>query len=482
MASLPAPPADRNHRAVPALRTTLALGALGPLLATLGSLLGAQQPVDWTRSSPAVSPPARFLHRAAHDSLRERVVVFGGQDLQGAQFGDTWSWDGTLWHLATPPVSPPARHGHGMCFDERRGRVVLFGGTGSAASGGTLLADTWTWDGATWHPLATAGAPAPRSNFGICHDLQRGVNVLFGGAGVQQRLADTWELDGATWVQRSPAASPSPRTSHAMAHDRQRGVSVVFGGVAASNLDDTWTWDGTNWTLRTSAQRPVARRNSVLAEDPVRGRLVLFGGYAQLGVTYGDQWTWDGTQWAPLQTASSPTARENSALAWDDRRQQLVLFGGFAANAPLAETWLLGSPTAGALATPYGRGCGTPELRLVATQPPRLGATLQLEVRNVARGFALAAFGTSAVQAGSLALPLDLTPLGTPGCLLHHDVSLAWTTQMLPLGTTWQLALAVPNQPALLGVQLFAQGWTTTGDPAALVAATSNGLRLLLGR
>lgn len=471
----------------PDSRTIASLGtacrALALAIAVCGAPTAAQQSVDWALRTPATAPPARWLHRMAWDGLRERMVVFGGQDQNGAQFADTWTWDGASWTQAASAVAPPARHGHGMAFDARRGRIVLFGGLGSAGTGGTLLQDTWEWDGMQWHAVATGAAPPARSNLGMCFDNARGVVVAFGGAGSSAALGDTWTWNGASWTQANPAVSPPARTSHVMAFDPSRGEALVFGGVVAgANADDTWTWNGTTWTARVVSPRPVPRRNAVHAEDPVRRRLVLYGGYAQLGVTYGDQWAWDGTAWSQLTTASTPPARENSALAWDARRQRLVLFAGYRNQAPLAETWELGSAGFVGDAAPYGRGCGTPELRLAAVTMPRVGAPLVLEVRNVAAGFALLAFGLSATQAGAIALPLDLTALGTPGCLLLHDLALAFAQQTLPLGlATWTWNGSVPANPALLGVQVFAQGWTTTGNPAASVDRTSNGLRLVVG-
>ena len=457
--------------------------ALALAIVVPAATLAAQQAVDWSARATATAPPARWLHRMAWDGLREQMVVFGGQDQNGAQFADTWTWDGAAWTQAAIAAAPAARHGHGMAFDARRGRIVLFGGLGSAGTGGTLLQDTWEWDGVQWLLVGAATAPPARSNFGMCFDAARGVTVLFGGAGSGTSLADTWEFQGTSWTQVVRAVAPPARTSHVMAFDRTRSQSVVFGGVVGGvNADDTWTWNGLAWEARSTTVRPVPRRNAVLAEDPVRQRLVLYGGYAQLGLTFGDQWTWDGTAWSPLTTAATPPARENSALAWDARRQRLVLFAGYRNQAPLAETWELGSAGFVADAAPYGRGCGSPELRLAAVTMPRVGATLTLEVRNVAAGFALLALGLSATQAGSFALPLDLSPLGTPGCLLLQDLALAFAQQTLPLGlATWTWNGSVPANPALLGVQVFAQGWTTTGNPTASVDRTSNGLRLVLG-
>lgn len=62
----------------------------------------------------------------AYDSLRGRVVLFGGAITNGA-LGDTWEWDGTDWtQMATS--GPSRRYGHALAYDSRRQRVVLFGG------------------------------------------------------------------------------------------------------------------------------------------------------------------------------------------------------------------------------------------------------------------------------------------------------------------------------------------------------------------
>jgi hypothetical protein len=53
---------------------------------------------------------------------------------------------------AAPPIQPSVRFGAGMANDATHGQVVLFGGID-----GSVLGDTWTWDGASWteHTLST---------------------------------------------------------------------------------------------------------------------------------------------------------------------------------------------------------------------------------------------------------------------------------------------------------------------------------------
>ena len=71
----------------------------------------------------------------------------------GSFLNDTWTWNGTTWTERSPATSPPARYFASMAYDPATGNMVLFGGDGSSG----YLGDTWTWNGITW----TERPPAP---------------------------------------------------------------------------------------------------------------------------------------------------------------------------------------------------------------------------------------------------------------------------------------------------------------------------------
>jgi len=308
--------------------------------------------IDVTPTDAADSPSARWHHAMAYDSARRKVVLFSG-----GLSADTWEWDGAQWHDATPadPAdSPPARWQHAMAYDPVRGKVVLFGGN----TGLDPVADTWEWDGMTWHdvtPANPADSPPPLTDHAMAYDPVRGQVVLFGGPDVTPP-ADTWAWDGTRWLPitpADPADSPIARSEHAMAYDARRSRVVLFGGVDDTtgpepvDLADTWEWDGTRWADRTAAEpaaAPTPRLLHVMAYDASRGRVLLFGGYD--GSPRADTWEWDGAQWldvTPADPGDSPPARWLTAMAYDADRGKVMLFGGYYVedNVPylLADTW-----------------------------------------------------------------------------------------------------------------------------------------------
>ena len=102
------------------------------------------------------------------------TVVFGGDN--GTVLGDTWTFDGTTFTLLGPSPAPTPRYDHNAVA--LSGNVVLFGGEG--ASGG-LLNDTWTFHGGSWTPVTTATAPVARYDHGMAG--LGGRVILFGGYG-----------------------------------------------------------------------------------------------------------------------------------------------------------------------------------------------------------------------------------------------------------------------------------------------------------
>lgn len=318
----------------PNLRLLLASVAALALCGTRGFALA-----QWTdRGVPGPSPRGEFGF--AFDSNQDIAVLFGGAS--GLNFaavnGQTWTWNGTAWTFADSTGMPP-RCDNAMAYDSVRDRVVSFGGYN-----GTYLGDTWKRVAGTWTQITGATPPTPRADSFMAFDSQRGVMVLFGGQTSNGFIrSDTWEFGEATWTQRSASGPPPARWIHRMAYDSVRGVTVMFGGAAPNSLlADTWEWDGTTWTENTTPG-PPARYGHAMAFDSANEVAVLFGG--QSGIPFGqgvlgDTWTYDGTAWTQLQI-SGPSPRSFVKIVYDSARNRIVLFGGWNGTQMVDDTWEL---------------------------------------------------------------------------------------------------------------------------------------------
>src|SRR5438105_909887 len=176
---------------------------------------------NWTQVAET-GPPARLQHAMAFDSSKNVVTLFGG-NLPKVQttLNDTWEWDGQNW--TQQEDTGPARCGHGMAYDDVRKRLVLFGGTDE---NGSQYGDTWEWDRTTWTQRSDFGPPA-------CSGARlvftgRGC-ALFGGTHGNAFQRQTWTWDGTYWTARQDMG-PTARNDHATAFDSVRQRVVLFGG------------------------------------------------------------------------------------------------------------------------------------------------------------------------------------------------------------------------------------------------------------
>lgn len=204
---------------------------------------------SWTQQHPALSPAPRQDAAMAYDANNQVVVLFGGQTdpAQAAlpQLNDTWVWDGVNWQQRHSAGSPSPRVFASMAYDGARKLVVLFGGSsgqGQVYDGG--YRDTWTWDGLAWTQVSPATSPPPRSEAAIAYDESHGVTVLFGGVSGPQgsSIADTWTWNGASWTQQQVGTAPSSRVGAVMAYDSASTVVLLFGGETDTYVADTWLW------------------------------------------------------------------------------------------------------------------------------------------------------------------------------------------------------------------------------------------------
>ena len=296
----------------------------------------------WTQKQD-FGPAARRYHALAYDSVRKRVVLFGGES-QESLFNDTWEWDGANW-VQVADTGPGARTEHAMAFDEVNKAVLLFGGR--TVEG--MDRETWQWNGEDWTQLRDGG---PQARCGHAMTSLSGARtiLLFGGAGAEtDSLADTWQWDGNEWTEIADTG-PAARRNHSLAYDGIRNRAVLFGGSTngVQAFNDTWEWNGHSW-VQEADFGPVGRVATGLAFGG--GRVLMFGGResadaASLPRAFGDTWEWSGTLWTQRQDIG-PSRRWGHAVAYDLERRRLVLFGG-ALNAlqgstadyrPQSDTW-----------------------------------------------------------------------------------------------------------------------------------------------
>jgi uncharacterized protein (TIGR03437 family) len=197
---------------------------------------------------PPIGPSGRYGHAMAYDSAHSQVVLFGGADANNSSvatpLSDTWIWDGTTWAQKFPQTSPPPRFQHAMAYDSVRGKVVLYGGM-SSNSFSDALGDTWVWDGSNWTQESPQTSPPALAEHAMAFDSNQGQVVLFGGVGAGPP-GGTWLWDGSNWTEAPlQANAPPQRSAQTMAYDSAHDQVVMFGGYGAGTvpvLGDIWTY------------------------------------------------------------------------------------------------------------------------------------------------------------------------------------------------------------------------------------------------
>ena len=451
------------------LRSTLA----AVLAASLSTALDAQ--AVWSQLYPPVQPPARSSALMACFEATGATIVACGED--NSVRNDVWRLQGNGWTQL--PTAPFALTDSAIVYDSVRQRLVVFGGRSAA---GTLTNATWEWDGASWIQVLVATPPSPRRAHAMAFDRARGVTVLYGGtvALVPATAMDTWEYDGTVWTQRAAVSPFGPRTSANLAFDPVRGDVMLFGGLEVlpggggqALFNDTWSWNGASWSQRTPTSPPTYRIDPALATDLDRRRVVLHGGL------FADSfaWEWDGSEWR-IALQASPSEREGGALAYDPAARRLVLFGGRNQYAPFQDTWVYATPLP-ATVEPFGSGCagtaGTPQLQHAPYSLPWLGDTFRNVVGAIANGEPGALF----VSSVGTTTPVPLDPFGLIGCDLLVPLDVVEFRTAAGGAAEW--SVAIPISPSLAATQFRQQAFVFDAGANAFGLAASNAITATLG-
>jgi N-acetylneuraminic acid mutarotase len=276
--------------------------------------------------------------------------MFGGYD--GANKNDLWWYDpasgtnGTWIRQIEQDAdgSPPARWGHSMAWDTVSQRVIMFGGF----DGSTYFNDLWWYDPVenTWSQMQAQDAPdSPTARYAhsIVWDGQK--VIMFGGIDSSNNYKnDLWWYEptsgtNGAWIkqiEQDTVGSPSVRRYHSMVRDGQK--VIMFGGFdGADDKNDLWWYDpGLNtWAemiTNGAVGSPSARWGHSMVWDTASQRVIMFGGLDDSNTFFkNDLWWYDPgvNTWAQQIAVGSPSAREFHSMVWDGTR--VIMFGGNAA-------------------------------------------------------------------------------------------------------------------------------------------------------
>ncbi len=468
-----------------------------PLLATFFAVAigAAGAHAQWTQVSPSTVPAERANHAMTYDWNRQQTVMFSGFSRTTAVsgIGDTWVYDGNDWTEKFPVNAPSPRARCHMVYDIQRGVSVLYGGAGPASlattTPPTTAQETWEWDGTDWTQVMTPINPGDRRSYSMAYDINRGRVVLHGG--IQSGLgaeSETWEYDGRNWMLTVISAPTGPRAGAAMCFHAGLGKTVLFGGINpfTGGFNDTWTYDGTTWTrLNISGPVPSPREDARMVYDVTRGVCVLHGGLLSVSpftTILGDTWEFDGVRWTKVGD-SVPTARVYPGMAWDMSRERLVTFGGMTSATRLTTTDETWEMSGYFIE--FGAGCmGSNGVpHLSAATPPRVGSPLTLDFANLSTTSGLGAV----VFGGSNTLWAGIPLPWSMEPLGYTGCSLNVSLDLiLPLAVTpagtTSFTWNIPGGQRFFGLTLFAQGVSV--DPLANPGglAWSNGGSATIGQ
>lgn len=471
---------------MPNCRASSAL-ASAALLLVLTSPLTAQ--FAWSITWGGGHPGDRIDHAMAFDAARGQTVMFGGSS--GAiTYGDTWTFQTTA-----PPygwtqlgvAGPTPRTGHAMVYDANRQVVVMFGGM---LIGGVPSDETWEWNGSTWTLRAPATTPPPRSHMAAAPYPPLGGVVFYGGY-PNDGTSHFWLWDGVDWQDLTTADTP-PSTAHTMAYHEGQQTLVVHGPNGSLCYSDT-TWR--------NQPGPTGRNNARMVYDPGHDRIVMFGGNTDLvsGIYPNETMVWDGL-WTDTTTAPFGPVRERFGMVFDPIVGGPVIYGGiylsWSGSTSFSDTQTLLPTTLPGHAEATLRGFGFSDdclyigdglfsetskpLLYTGGQRAWIDEPFGLYATNVAGTFqpapVLLLFGPSDQTWNGVPLPVDLTALGRPDCLIYIDVQ---GTNAASAGYNVAWPFSIPNSLPLVGSSSYFQmfGVSQLGP-----IFTSNAVEVVIGQ
>jgi hypothetical protein len=211
--------------------------------------------------NPVFTPPAlapRFNHVMATHQASGSTILHGGRDSNNTVFNDVWLWSGASWTQLSS--GPAGLHSAAMCYDSIRQKVVMFGGTDNT----TISAVTYEWEPVNGWSAVFAPGLKGRYAHSMAFDPSSGHIVMHGGFDGTNVSDETWEFNGTNWRLRS-TEGPPPAADMAMAYDQRLGAVVIAGDFTGAGTGQTWKWDhnGARWIELTDTNAPARRDHAM---------------------------------------------------------------------------------------------------------------------------------------------------------------------------------------------------------------------------
>ncbi len=309
---------------------------------------------SWTFRTSS-GPLRRYSTDMVYDASRGVCVLYGGLSpitVSSVPNDETWEWDGVEWTRRFPAHNPGGRQMHELVYDSVRNKVLLFGGWPNGTNG---TADVWQYDGNDWTLLTTSpgGPPTTHGTQGdAVFDPARGrMIVLTYNTNSGSSLNTTWEFSPVTLAwQMTYQGVGAYWYDSPLAYDPARN-KVLGTSYAWYNLSNphTWEYTGSGWTEVLNSQMPD-RQDSVLAFDPFRQKVIMYGccrnsHIESYGFFHNDTYIFDGATWSlhlPEYQPAFANRLQPAGIAFDSRRNAMVVVGNtwntFVGTNPM-DTW-----------------------------------------------------------------------------------------------------------------------------------------------
>lgn len=428
---------------------TLAELPSGDLVAGLAEIAANPfLPTLWRRVGGTWYPFGNFV-----DSINALAVLPNGDLAIGSHSGQGMVWNGSSFATLGGVV--------GSIFDfalTPNGDLLA---SGIVSVPGTLpMQGVLRWNGQSWSSVGSLAADV--------------IAIACSPAGTIYAASSTqaWQWTGSAWW---PLAFPSTAIYDlTITSNGSLVMAGAFSQAGGVNANSIARWNGTIW-------QPLGSGvfGSVVEMCPLPdGGLLVAGSFSTAGgQPAASVARWNGSGWSAEGAGVDLIARSLVPT----RNGDVLVGGSFrrANGVPAYGIARIGTPCPATVQV-TGAGCvgGGGLNELTAQSLPWIGSTF----RSVASGMTSNAFGVVAAGVSTANVPLSLLlPQGMPGCVLQVAPDLLWA--VAASGGSAPIALPLPNETSLVGLQLHQQVASFTLDAVGTVLAVTvtNSLSLNLG-